>query len=496
MELVGHTLGRYELTELLGRGGMAEVYKARDPRLGRDVAVKVILSETQHNNKFLKRFELEARALAQLSHPNIVTILDYGEHDNQPYLVMQYISGGTLKKRLGQPYSWQDATAILLPIAHSLNYAHLRSIIHRDVKPANILISETGQPMLSDFGIAKIVTGSEMVDLTTTHYMSPEQGLGQKVDGRTDIYSLGVILYELVTGQRPFEADTPMQLVLKHATIAPRPPRELCPDLPTTVENIIARAMAKEPNDRYPDMAEFIQALEELNNSSAQARGVARQTQPMFETLTAVVVRSPSTTAATVNASAPASPVIESTQIQSPVQSRKRWVSCLITTGITTAVVALVVLILLIIAAYAGSLVISRAIEQTASSTTMYTFTEAETQTLTEDEINLGIMNAIQPYTLDYILYTKVDFTEPDSIEILAMTNGEPLIVQMTINQVDGYPHVLFRSLNKFPLLFIGGIFSQGINNGLRQAMDQTGVRIDGLTINGYNLTYTVTPVR
>jgi len=226
-DLIGKSIERYHILEQLGEGGMAVVYKAYDTRLEREVAVKVIRRDAfpaQHNERIFKRFEREARALARLSHPNIVKVLDYGTHDGSPFLVLEYLPGGTLKHRLGKPIPWQEAAALLIPVARALHYAHENKIVHRDVKPSNILINQSGEPMLTDFGIAKLLESDEGQTLTTgtgvgvgtPEYMSPEQGLGQEVDARADIYSLGIIFYEMVTGRKPFRADTPMAVVVKH----------------------------------------------------------------------------------------------------------------------------------------------------------------------------------------------------------------------------------------------------------------------------------------
>ena len=209
--LIGRTLGRYQILELLGAGGMATVYKADDARLERQVAIKVIRREVfspDEMDMILKRFEREAKSVAGLSHPNIVGVIDYGEFEGAPYLVMEYLPGGTLKDRLGQPIPWQDAIRLLLPIARALEYVHARNIINRDIKPSNILMTENGEPMLTDFGLVKIF-GEEKKDATTItssgtglgtpDYMAPEQWTGEAT-AQSDLYSLGVVLYEMITG--------------------------------------------------------------------------------------------------------------------------------------------------------------------------------------------------------------------------------------------------------------------------------------------------------
>jgi basic membrane protein A and related proteins len=273
-DLVGHSLGRYHIIEPLGEGGMAMVYKAYDTRLERDVAIKVIRVDQftpASLANMLARFEREAKLLARLSHPNIVSVIDYGEYENVPYLVMVYLPGGTLKGRLlGKPMPWRESFKLLLPIAQALDYAHEQHLIHRDIKPSNILLTQKGQPMLTDFGIAKILETEEVTALTgtgmsigTPEYMAPEQWTGG-TSPQSDIYSLGVVLYEMVTGRKPYTADTPAAILLKQAGEPLPRPRQYVPDLPDEVEKVLIKALAKQPEDRYQTMDEFAGALEGL----------------------------------------------------------------------------------------------------------------------------------------------------------------------------------------------------------------------------------------
>ncbi|HQP09372.1 MAG TPA: bifunctional serine/threonine-protein kinase/formylglycine-generating enzyme family protein [Anaerolineaceae bacterium] len=272
--LTNQSIGRYHILEQLGQGGMATVYKAYDTRLEREVAVKVIRTDAFPPAvlvRVLKRFEREARSLARLSDPYIVKVHDFGEHEGSPYLVMELHKGGTLKERLGKPVNSREAAQLLLPIAKALAYAHAHGVLHRDVKPSNILINERGEAVLTDFGIAKLLEGEEGHTLTgtgvgvgTPEYMAPEQGLGKEVDGRADVYGLGVVLYEMVTGRKPFEADTPLAVLLKQVNNPLPRPKEYVKDLPQEVEKILFKALAKQPDDRYTDMGEFAGALQKL----------------------------------------------------------------------------------------------------------------------------------------------------------------------------------------------------------------------------------------
>ncbi len=289
----GKDIGRYHILEQLGEGGMATVYKAYDTHLEAEVAVKVIRTDELPPKvlaRALKRFEREAKALARLNHPNIVKVTDYGEYEGQPYLVMPYLTGGTLKERLKKTerMPWQEAARLLVPIAKALDYAHKRGMIHRDVKPSNILITETGEPMLTDFGVAKILDDEATLDLTGTNmavgtpeYMAPEQVTAKTVDHRADIYALGVVFYEMVTGRKPFQADTPMAVLFKHASEPLPRPTMYAPRLPKAVEQALLKALAKKPENRYQSMGEMAVALERLLQGKTASTKPHRQKPKM-----------------------------------------------------------------------------------------------------------------------------------------------------------------------------------------------------------------------
>jgi serine/threonine protein kinase len=265
-DLIGKTLGQYRIVEKLGSGGMADVYKAYQESLGRYVAVKILPAVLSRDETFRARFDREARAVAQLRHPNILTVFVYGEEDGIIYIVMEYARGGTLKDRMQELLSLDETVEMVSRVGSALAYAHRRGVIHRDVKPTNVLLTEDGWPLLADFGLAKMVEGSKELTASgmsvgTPEYMSPEQGQGLPADHRSDIYSLGVMLYEMVTGQKPYTADTPMAVIIKHMTETLPSPRALRPDLPISIERVIVRAMAKSPEDRYDSADEMAAAL-------------------------------------------------------------------------------------------------------------------------------------------------------------------------------------------------------------------------------------------
>jgi WD40 repeat protein len=275
-ELVGRNLGRYEIVARLGQGGMADVYKAYQPSLDRHVAVKVLHSRlAEEEGGFVERFEREAAAVARLRHPNIVQIYDFDfEVDGDLYyMVMEFIEGPTLWAELqervtqGRLFSLDDTVRIFNALAGAIDYAHSRGTIHRDLKPANVMFTAEGQVVLTDFGIAHIIGAGHHttagVVLGTPAYMSPEQGQGQPVDERSDIYGLGVMLYEMVTGRVPFEAETPMSVILKHVTEPVLSPTAVNPGVPGAVEQVILKAMSKEPCNRYGTAGEMARALRE-----------------------------------------------------------------------------------------------------------------------------------------------------------------------------------------------------------------------------------------
>lgn len=283
--MIPEKIGRYEIRAELGRGGMATVYHGYDPRFEREVAVKVLPSELLHSDpQFKLRFEREAKIIAQLEHPSIVPVYDVGEENGQPYFVMRYMNGGSLAERIKQKVmSVEEAARILGQIAPGLDEAHSKGIVHRDLKPSNILFDAKGTPYISDFGIAKLsqsqassVTGSAIIG--TPAYMAPEQAAGETVDGRSDIYALGIILFEMLTGRQPYEADTPMAVAIKHITDPVPHILEANPSLPADVDAIIQTAMAKRKEDRFSTAVELVDALRMVgSNATTQMRTVKVQ---------------------------------------------------------------------------------------------------------------------------------------------------------------------------------------------------------------------------
>ncbi|MBC7250131.1 MAG: protein kinase [Anaerolineae bacterium] len=266
--LIGQTLGQYRIIEQIGIGGMATVYKAYQPAMDRYVAIKVLPAVLSRDPSFLKRFQREAKVVAKLEHKHILPVHDYGEQEGLTYLVMRYVEAGTLKDRLAAGrLDLTETYRIIAQVGAALDYAHRLGVIHRDVKPSNVLIDSQGDAYLTDFGLARMVESSDQLTATgvgvgTPAYMAPEQGQGLKIDHRSDIYSLGVMLYEMVTGQVPYQAETPMAVVLKHITEPLPLPRQIVPDLPEEVERVILKALAKKPEDRFQTVREMVEALD------------------------------------------------------------------------------------------------------------------------------------------------------------------------------------------------------------------------------------------
>jgi len=271
--LIGKTIGaKYELVEQLGRGGMAAVYKAYQPALKRFVAIKILHPEVAADETFMVRFEREAHAVAALRHPHIVQVHDFGSQDGLPYLVMECIEGPSLKQRLttlqdaDQLMPHQEVLHVVQGVAGALDFAHSQGIIHRDIKPANIMLTaeQDGEAILTDFGLTRIVNASGLTTsgvLGTPDYISPEQGQGVETDARSDIYSLGVVLYEMLVGHTPFAGQAPVIMILKHMQGELPPLREFNASLSAEVENVVMKALAYAPADRYQRADELVAAL-------------------------------------------------------------------------------------------------------------------------------------------------------------------------------------------------------------------------------------------
>ncbi len=266
-EIIGRELGGYHLVERIGAGSMAEVYKAVQPSMGRTVAIKVLSTTLSNDPQFIARFRQEARIVASLEHPHILPVIDFGEERDTLYLVMRYVNGGTLQDLIHKgPLTPPQVLRYLTQIGQALDYAHQHHIVHRDIKPKNVLLDKQGNPFLSDFGLARSVTGTGLTIsgvgmIGTPHYMSPEQGRGQPVDPRSDLYSLGVVLFEMLTGRVPFDADSAVGIVMKHIGDPVPSVTDQNHGLPPVFDSIIARALSKRSEDRFQSAREMAETV-------------------------------------------------------------------------------------------------------------------------------------------------------------------------------------------------------------------------------------------
>ena len=272
MNMIGKLIdGRYEIIEEIGKGGMARVYKSRDKALNRYVAVKILKEDYKDDKEFVRRFNTEAQAAASLSNPHIVSIYDVGCEDGMYYIVMEYIEGETLKSYIDRVgvIQWRKAAEFSLQICEGIEEAHNNSVIHRDIKPQNIIMTPDGVLKITDFGIARAATQVTTTmasnnTIGTAHYLSPEQARGGYTDERTDIYSMGVVMYEMLTGVLPFDDSTAVAIALKHIQETPTPITEINPDVPKSLEQVVMKAMTKEQNSRYSSITDMISDINKV----------------------------------------------------------------------------------------------------------------------------------------------------------------------------------------------------------------------------------------
>jgi serine/threonine-protein kinase len=270
---------RYEIIRPLGSGGVADVYLAHDEVLGRDVALKMLNRERSGDEEFVERFRREARSAAALSHPNIVSIYDRGESgDGSCYISMEYLPGGTLKDRISRDgrLSPSVAAEVAVQISEALGAAHERGVIHRDIKPQNVLVTRSGDVKVVDFGIARAESDTSMTRtnlvMGTAAYMSPEQATGSETEPRGDLYSLGVVMYEMLTGELPFKGEDPIAVAMKHVNVPLRPPKEIAPDIPEKMNALVTKLLAKDPNDRPANAGTLIDELRRATREEARPK--------------------------------------------------------------------------------------------------------------------------------------------------------------------------------------------------------------------------------
>ena len=324
----GTTIGPYRIIEQVGRGGMATVYKAFHASLARYVAMKVLPAFFAEDEDFRQRFQQEAIAVAKLRHPAILVIFDYGEEGGVTYLVSEFVDGGTLAEQLGAPLPLEYTLGILGPVAAAIDYAHGRGILHRDIKPSNILLARDGTPVLSDFGLAKMMGSLSRLTRTgmmvgTPEYMAPEQGMGEEAGPASDRYALAVVAYEMLTGKVPFSAETPLAAMLAHAHNPLPLPRTVNPNLSASVEQVLLKGLAKAPDHRYPTAAALVAALREAGQGASSAAQPAVTPTPMTPVDVEQTKPVPAPPSPVVAAQGPVSPPV-APQVATPVGTRTR----------------------------------------------------------------------------------------------------------------------------------------------------------------------------
>ncbi|MFL5943411.1 MAG: Stk1 family PASTA domain-containing Ser/Thr kinase [Gaiellaceae bacterium] len=337
--------GRYRIVRKLGAGGMADVYLAEDQELGRRVAIKILNGRHANDDQFIERFRREAKNAAALNHPNIVSIYDRGEAEDTYYIAMEYLDGRTLKELIvghGQA-PVRVAVEYARQILSALRFAHRHGIVHRDIKPHNVLVDREGRVKVTDFGIARAGT-SQMTEtgsiVGTAQYLSPEQARGGEVDQRSDLYSLGVVLYELVTGKTPFEGDTPVEIAMKHLSATPQKPSELRSDIPPELDMVIMRALAKDPDERYQSADEMESDLERVARGAPVAAATMDAATQVLRRPAAAATAATAATMIAPSATVPPPPVVEEEVEEQEGGGRPIWPWLLAAAFVIAAVVA------------------------------------------------------------------------------------------------------------------------------------------------------------
>lgn len=288
-DMIGERLGQYDITAPLGKGGMATVFRATQTSMNRDVAIKIMNTELSQDEEFVSRFEREAQIFAVLQHPHILPVIDFGKSDGHIYIVMRLVEGGSLDERIRHnPLALPLASKLAMQIGSALNFAHDNGIIHRDLKPNNVLMDKNDNAYLTDFGLAKMAKGSALTRtdaiMGTPTYMAPEQWRGEGVDARTDVYAMGIMLYEMVTGKLPFQADTPHALMYKHMSAEPTSPRDHLESLPRQIEDVLLKSLAKQQEERFPSAIALAEAFKAATEGKVAASMQQVQLRPPSET--------------------------------------------------------------------------------------------------------------------------------------------------------------------------------------------------------------------
>ncbi|HPC06491.1 MAG TPA: serine/threonine-protein kinase [Anaerolineaceae bacterium] len=468
--LIGQYIGHYHVKALISQQVDNALYQATDARTLQQVLVKKYFPKDM-NAELVEYFTQQARKLIALTHPNIEKVLDFGLDSGYPYLVLQYTGKDSLQNRLETPIPWQDMVKLFLPLTHALFTAHTNGIFHQDLKPASILLSETGAVMLSGLGLPPLPSGSVQnpePELDTARYWSPEQSQGMPADARSNVYSTGCILYRLATGKLPFDGDTPAEVIQKHLSGSVQPPREIKPQVPAGLQDLILQAMARSPEDRFADMALLGAALQRLITSERPAIMQNASATPSGQGATGATVTN------------------------RKKRSNKKSSAARVILTILAVFLAVVVLGSLLIS-IGGAFLLSRTIQTTFkdSDFTFYNVDVERTETMTEKDARIALNKSLE---FDYDLFSNfsVDFQSPDIAMLGAKTPAGKVLLQVQVNDEDGKPQFTLQKLNNIPLLFVGSILSKGINDGLSAAIDDVDFSISELEVTNSRISYSI----
>ncbi len=470
--LIGQRIGNYEITDLLGEGGMGSVYRARHVNIGNVIAIKALDVGRETTDRDRARFLNEAKTLAALKHTNIVSILDFVTKDNQHLTLMEYIDGGNLRQRLEReqgPVRLSFAVNVILQVARGLDFAHNRGIIHRDIKPANILLCDDGRVVLSDFGIAKLMEATthdltrEGTTVGTPAYMSPEQVAGKPADARSDEYSLGMVLYQMLTGTLPFKVTTPMEMLSQQANTLPPPPSKLNPRIAPEVEAVVLKALAKDPSQRYPRAGDLARALQAAVTGSDQTIDVSSSVAERFQEskvwgrLSAL-----------------------GRKLRPAASSVLAW---LVRTALTLFVVLAVATTVI---AIGGAYLIGRALESAIANSDFgfqrmgtgqeFQYKSAELASLIEERSGWVLPGALRDLSIQInapaqLTFRGKVFDTEISLDSTLVQDGEHLVF-------------ILERINDVPLPLISNLISGGINRGLSSALAKAQAKVYSLQMD------------
>jgi len=504
-DLTGQTFGPYQIISEIGHGGMATVYKAYQPSLNRYVALKVLPPGLAHNRELIVRFKREAENAAKLSHPHVVHVYDTGEDAGRHYIAMEYIDGGSLRDRLtvlsGKPMEVTTALEITAQIADALDYAHRHGIVHRDIKPSNILLTADGRAVLSDLGISRAAEATQLTQtgasVGTPEYMSPEQAKGEEIDGRSDLYSLGIVLYEMLTGRVPFRADTPYAVIYKHLQERPTPPTTLNAAIPRKVAAIITRALEKDAKRRFRTANEMARALREALPGKG---GLFRKAAvPLTEAPTTIAPTEPPAIpqppAERVMAGAQKAATAALGGLETVGRPLGRFLlRALLWTVKTLAGLAVLLAVFLTIVALVASFGVSILLENVISNYpwNFSLLPAGQPTVLTERQMeeDFNYSRGTLPIQVtDFQMRLGPGETAAFSAEALGTTWS----LETKLRQRGDTLEVELERANGRSLPLLGNLLAGGINRGIRAALEKSGVRITDFQVRRGEMTITTT---